>query len=73
MYPAQNRPASSASASPDSGAPLEVSAPSSTTPDSASSAHRTSTQRRVCTSASSSGPTNSTVTATPSGTVRSER
>jgi hypothetical protein len=73
MYAAQNSPASSANASPDSGMPLEVSAPSSTTPDAASSAHAPSVQRRVCTSASSSGPTNSTVTATPSGTVRRER
>ena len=42
--------------------------PSSATPAPASSAHTRSHTRRVCTSASSSGPTNSTVTATPSGT-----
>ena len=50
-----------------------ASRPSSPTPAPASSAHSRSTMRRVCTRASSSGPRNSTVTQTPSGTVRSAR
>ena len=65
MYAAQKPPAASASTIPAAFALPNP--PSTATPVAASSAHSTSSRLRDPASATPSGPTNSSVTATPSG------
>ena len=74
MYPAQKTPATAASRTPTvSRCVLPSVLTSSRIPDSASSTHSASSHRRDRIAASASGPTNSTVTAMPSGMRASDR